>query len=211
MTADPRDFYQRRVPAQWNRSLELQQEAGANDEDAARIAGAMQAVNATIRVWVRDEGLEGGEQIHQLNIADGRMSAAAEPANAPFMTLAHDLAAFEVLERESGDSVLGFLGGLAGLGGELKLTAGRMQNLAGLEGTLRFELTGEDGFALTLHFGGEPVADEPRCTLKIERSAYEELRTGKLNPQDAFMSGQIQAEGDMQMAMQLALAAMTPD
>lgn len=211
MTADAHDFYERRVPAQWNRSLDAQHEAGQSDEDAARVAKAMSGVDATIRVCVRDAALADGEQVHHLNIASGRMTAAPESTTPPFLTLAHDLAAFEVLERESGDSVLGFLGGLAGLEGELKLTAGRMQNLAGLEGTLLFELTGEGGFALTVHFGTAPIALEPRCTLKIAHEAYEELRSGKLNPQDAFMSGQIQAEGDMQMAMQLALAAMTPD
>ena len=138
------------------------------------------------------------------------MHAADEPHRSPFITLAHDLAAFEVLERESGDSVLGFLGGLAGLGEEMKLTAGRMQNLAGLEGTLRFHVTGEGGFTLLVHFGGEPIG-EPKCSLEISLEAYAKLRAGQLSPQDAFMNGQIVATGDMQMAMQLALAAMTPD
>jgi putative sterol carrier protein len=127
------------------------------------------------------------------------------------MTLAHDLDAFEVLERESGDSVLGFLGGLAGLEEALKLTAARMQNLEGLTGTLRFALTGEDGFALLVHFGDGEIAEEPKCGLEVEREAYEKLRTGEINPQEAFMNQQIAVTGDMQMAMQLALAAMTPD
>ena len=88
---------------------------------------------------------------------------------------------------------------------------GQHENLADLAGTLRFELTGEDGFVLRVHFGAEPMSDEPRCTLQIAREAYEQLRSGELNPQDAFMGGQIVATGDIQMAMQLALAAMTPD
>ena len=139
------------------------------------------------------------------------MTAGDEPSHPPFLTLAHDGATFEVLERESGDSVLGFLGGLAGLDAELKLTAQRMENLSGLEGTLCFELTGEQGFELLAHFGAGPVAVEPKCRLEIAREAYEQLRSGELAPQDAFMSGAIVATGDMQMAMQLALAAMTPD
>ena len=61
------------------------------------------------------------------------------------------------------------------------------------------------------HFGDGPVADEARCSLEIAREAYEKLRTGEINPQEAFMNQQIAVEGDMQMAMQLALAAMTPD
>jgi putative sterol carrier protein len=208
MTANPSDFYRRRVPAQWNRTLEAQETAGESDETAARALAGMKAVNATIRVIVR-----GGAALEtfDLNIAAGRMSADAEAEQPPFMTLAHDLAAFAVLEQESGDSVLGFLGGIAGLEDELKLTAQRMENLAGLKGTLAFELTGEGGFALLVHFGAGEVADEPRCRIEIAREAYEQLRTGELNPQDAFMNGQIVASGEMQMAMQLALAAMTPD
>ncbi len=201
MSADPQDFYSRRVPAQWNKTLD-EQENGAVRE-------GMQAIDATIRVLVR--GDDGGEETFHLNIAKGRMTVDDDAAQAPFMTLAHDLDAFAILEKESGDSVLGVLGGLAGLEESLKLTAGRLQNLAGMEGTLRFALTGDGGFELLVHFGAGPVSDEARCSLEIAREAYEKLRTGEINPQEAFMNQQIAVEGDMQMAMQLALAAMTPD
>ena len=60
-------------------------------------------------------------------------------------------------------------------------------------------------------FGSEPIADEPNCSISIDAEAYQKLRSGELNPQDAFMGGQINIEGDMQMAMQLALALMSPD
>ncbi len=209
MTTSARDFYERRVPGHWNRALEEQQRAGDRDASAARVAAAMQAVNGTIRVRVRSA--DASEESHNLNISAGRMSASDEPTHPPFMTLVHDLAAFEVLERESGDSVLGFLGGLAGLGDEMKLTAQKMQNLAELEGTLQLQLTGEGGFGLLVHFGVGPIASKPDCSLEVEVEAYEQLRSGQLSPQDAFMNGQIVAKGDMQMAMQLALAAMTPD
>ena len=199
MSADPQDFYTRRVAAQWNKTLD-EQESGSVRE-------AMEGVDATIRVLVRGNT----EEIFHLNIAKGRMTADDDDAQPPFLTLAHDLDAFAILEKESGDSVLGFLGGLAGLEESMKLTTGRMQNLANMEGTLRFALTGEGGFEMLVHFGAGPVADETRCSLEIAREAYDKLRTGELNPQEAFMSQQISVEGDMQMAMQLALAAMTPD
>ncbi len=199
MSADPQDFYTRRVAAQWNKTLD-EQESGSVRE-------AMEGVDATIRVLVRGNT----EEIFHLNIAKGRMTADGDDAQAPFLTLAHDLDAFAILEKESGDSVLGFLGGLAGLEESMKLTTSRMQNLANMEGTLRFALTGEGGFEMLVHFGAGPVADEARCSLEIAREAYDKLRTGELNPQEAFMSQQISVEGDMQMAMQLALAAMTPD
>lgn len=208
MTASPRDFYGRRVPAQWNRALDMQRRMAADDPEAGRVADAMEAVNGTIRVVVASP--DDREETFHLDIAAGRMQAADEPSHPPFMTLAHDRAAFEVLERESGDSVLGFLGGLAGLGEEMKLTAGRVQNLAGLNGTLRFRRTGERGFEILLHFGADATG-EPHCSLEISPEAYAELRAGTLSPHEAFMDGQIVATGDMQMAMQMALAAMTPD
>ena len=117
LTADPRDFYFRRVPAQWNRALDEQTRSGGDDPEAARVAAAMQAVSATIRVRV--EGGGEADDVH-LNVLEGRMAAEKSAVHPPFMTLIHDLAAFEVLEQESGDSVLGFLGGLAGLDKPLK-------------------------------------------------------------------------------------------
>lgn len=211
MTADPRSFYTfytERIPAQFNAALEAQQELAAGGGDAhVRALEGMKGVDATLRIVV--EG--GGGQTFHLNVEGGRMSAGESAARPPIMTLVHDLAAFEVLERESGDSALGFLGGLAGLAGEMKLTAGRIENLKGLSGTLRFELTGDGGFRLLTHFGEDPIPDEPSCSISIEREAYDQLRSGDLNPQDAFLGGQIKVEGDVQMAMQLALAALSPD
>ena len=199
MSTGADDFYTRRVPAQWNKTLD--------EQEPGRVREAMEAVDATIRILVRGDG----EETFHLNVAKGRMAAGETADHPPFMTLAQDVAAYEVLERESGDSVLGFLGGLAGLQESLKLTSGRMKNLAGMEGTLRFSLTGEGGFELLVHFGDGPVQEDPKCSLSVEREAYEKLRSGEINPQDAFMNQQIAVEGDMQMAMQLALAAMTPD
>ena len=61
-----------------------------------------------------------------------------------------------------------------------------------------------------LYDAGE-VAREPKCAISIESETYRDLRSGELNSQDAFMGGKIDIEGDMQMAMQLALAALSPD
>lgn len=199
MSSDPRDFYTRRVPNQWNKTLE--------EESSGSVREGMEGVDASIRVIVRSKD----EETFHLNVAKGRMTAETDPAQSPFLTLVHDLDAFTILESESGDSVLGFLGGLAGLEESMKLTTGRLQNLADMAGTLRFALTGDGGFELLVHFGDDPVASEPRCNLEIAREAYDKLRRGEINPQEAFMSQQIAVEGDMQMAMQLALAAMTPD
>ena len=45
----------------------------------------------------------------------------------------------------------------------------------------------------------------------MDGEVYQQLRSGEMDPQDAFMSGKIDIVGDMQMAMQLALAVMSPD
>jgi hypothetical protein len=135
----------------------------------------------------------------------------ARAAHPPFLTLVIDAACFDAFLAEVGGSALGFLGALSGLAQEMKLTRARLDALTGVAGTVRFEVRGAGGFHLLVHFGpGEPAA-APATAIAVERAAYADLRTGRLNPQDAFLTGRIQVEGDLQLAMQLALAAVTPD
>lgn len=202
-TADPRSFYTERVPAQFNRGLEEQEAAG---EDGARVLEDMRAVNATIRAEV-----EGEEGPFFLNIEAGRMTAGAEAAHAPFLTVRQDRTAFERLAGEAGDSAMALLGGLSGLAGEMRLTRTRIQNLRAVNGLLRFEVTGDAPFSLLTHFGTDPMPDEPTTRVQVDGKAYADLRSGQLDPQTAFLNGQIKVEGDMQLAMQLALAAIAPD
>ena len=163
------------------------------------------------RRTIRRAPNEPGETFY-LNVSQGRMEANDESAShPPFMTLCHDLATLGPLIQESGDSVLGFLGGLAGMQGDLRLTGARIENLAGLTGSVRFTLVGENAFSIVIHFGDDPIAAEPTCSIEVDGAMYGDLKSGKLPPQEAFMSGKINIDGDIQMAMQLALAAMTPD
>lgn len=201
---DPRTFYGQRIPAQFNRALE---EQAARGEEGRRVYEGMRAVSATIRVEVEGEG--GGTFF--LNIEQGRMSSDAEPAHEPFLTLLQDRRAYARLTREAGDSALALLGGLSGLAGEMRLTRARIENLRDVDGLVCFEVTGEDGFALRTHFGPSPVPEEARTTIRVDEQAYRDLRSGALDPQSAFMNQQILVEGDMQTAMQLALAAIAPD
>ncbi len=202
--ATPASFYGERIPAQFNRALDHQQALG---DAGRRVYEAMSAVDATIRVDVKGPG--GGT--FYLNIRAGRMSAEARAAHAPFLTLIQDRRAFDHLSREAGDSALALLGGLSGIAGEIVLTRARVENLRAVDGLVRFEVTGDDGFAVATHFGAAPVPAEPKTRITVDSAVYRDLRSGALDAQSAFMNQQILVEGDLQAAMQLALAAVSPD
>lgn len=202
--ADPRTYFTELFPAQWARTLREQERAV---ETAQRVLDDLRGVNATLQVEVRGEG--GGR--FTLNVADGVMTPGDRATHPPFLTLVLERPDFEKLASETGDSPLAFLGALASQAGDLKITASRMQNLELLTGTLRFQLLGEDGFALLAHFGKDPLPAEPTTSIRIDRDAYQALKNGELAAQDAFLSGQIELDGDMQLAMQLALALLSPE
>ena len=201
---DPRIFFGQKMPQDWNRALAEQERAVA---EAKRVLDGMRAVEATIRVEVRGDG--GGTFF--LNVAAGRMEAGDAPSHPPFMTLVQDRASFERLAAEAGDSAMGMLGGLSGLAGGMKLTRGRLDNLDAVKGSLLFEVTGAQGFRVLTHFGQGARPEQPDTTLSVDPDAYRDLRNGLLEPQNAFMSGRIKVSGNMQLAMQLALAALSPD
>jgi hypothetical protein len=202
--AEPRTFFLETLPAQWNAALREQERAA---ESAVRLLEGMRGVSATIRVEIQGEG--GGAFF--LNVEKGVLRAGDAPEHPPLLTLVQERASFERLAAEVGDSALGFLGALTGLAQEMRLTRARVELLAGLSGCVRFELRGPDGFALLTQFGAGPLPAAPTTSIGVDRDAYRALRAGRLNPQEAFLSGQIQVEGDLQLAMQLALAALAPD
>jgi len=200
----PAVFFAERFPAQMNRQLAEQEDAVAA---AQRVLEGMRALDATLRFDVRGEG--GGTWY--VNFAGGRATASDQAAHPPFLSITLDRADFEPLWREAGDNVLGFLGGVSGMGAPIKLTRSRVEQIGAVKGALLFELTGEGGFRLVAHLGGEPTDAPPATTIRVDAEAYRELRSGALQPQDAFLAGRIQVEGDMQLAMQLALAVLSPD
>ena len=201
---DPRRYYTETIPREFNGALDAQERLG---EGGREVYQAMRAVDATLCVEVRGEG--GGR--FYLNILAGRMAAADAPAQPPFLTVVQDRPGFEKLAREAGDSALALLGGLSGLAGEMRLTRKRIESLAQLQGAVRFSVTGDGGFDLITHFGGGPVPEIPNASIAVDADAYRELRSGALEPAAAFMNGQIKVEGDLQLAMQLALAALSAD
>jgi hypothetical protein len=206
---DPRTFFRERLPAQFERTL-AEQEAAARS--AQRVLEGMRALDATIRFDVLGPG--GGT--FYVDFEGGRSRAADAPAHPPFLTLVIDRADYEPLWREAGDDVLAFLGGVSGMGAAIKLTRARAEQIAAVKGTLRFELAGEGGFRLLAHLGVGTEDEAPpegaaQTSIRVDLQAYRELRRGALQPQDAFLAGKIQVEGDMQLAMQLALAVLGPD
>jgi putative sterol carrier protein len=86
-----------------------------------------------------------------------------------------------------------------------------MLDMEAIEGLIRFEVTGENGFSLLTHFGTGPLPAEPDATIRMAETSYRDLRAGRLDPQTAFLEDEIDAEGDMQKVMQLAFAAAAPD
>lgn len=201
---DPRSFYEVALPDQFNRALDAQEALG---EAAEPLLSRLRAANASIRVEV--DGDDGGT--FHLDITQGRMACVAAPGQAPFLTLIQDRVAFDRIAAEAGDSALALLGGLSGLAGEMHLTPMRIQNLAAVDGLIHIEVTGEGGFVIQTHLGTGTRPEQPDTTIRVDGEVYQDLRSGGLDPQSAFMNQQIQVEGDMQKAMQLALAAIAPD
>ena len=201
---DPHTFYTRTVPDQFNRMLDDQEARG---EAGSRVHRDMLAVNGTIRIDVHGDD----EATFFLNIEAGRMTPGGAPSFAPFVTVIQGATAFRRLAREADGSLTALLGALAGLAGEMKLTRKRMLDMEAVEGLIRFEVTGENGFSLLTHFGTGPLPAEPDATIRMAETSYRDLRAGRLDPQTAFLEDEIDAEGDMQKVMQLAFAAVAPD
>lgn len=75
-----------------------------------------------------------------------------------------------------------------------------------LKGTMALDLAREgDPFKVEVTFGG---AAQPRCTMKMKLQDYLDMQTGKLNGQEAFMTGKMKVEGDMGFLMQIAALQM---
>jgi len=201
---EPRAYFTELLPGQFERALRAQERVV---EAAQRVLDGMRAVRATLAVVVRGEG--GGT--FYLNVDGGRLTPGTAPAHPVALTLVQERSDYERLIKDAGDSALGFLGGLSGLAGEMRLTQGRLDVLSGVSGTLLFQVKGPEGFSILTTFGGGPGKEQPDTVIRVDPDVYSELRAGRLDAQNAFMGGKIQVEGDMQLAMQVALAAMAPD
>jgi hypothetical protein len=202
---DPRTYFTQKIPGDFNRMLDGQ---AARGEAGRRVYDDMRAVNGTIRVDVR--GADAAATVF-LNIEAGRMTPGDAPNQAPFLTVIQDANAFQRLTREAGETITALLGAVAGLAGDMRLTRKRMFDMDAVDGLIRFEVTGEEGFSLLSHFGTGPLPDAPDATIRMDAATWRALQAGHRDPQSAFLEDDIHTEGDMQKVMQLAFAAVAPD
>jgi hypothetical protein len=72
-----------------------------------------------------------------------------------------------------------------------------------MKGTIAQELSrdGDDPFKLEMSFNGAPT---PRTVLKMKLVDFVAMQEGRLNGQEAFMTGRLRIEGDMAFMMQVA-------
>jgi len=86
---------------------------------------------------------------------------------------------------------------------------GRAQfdKLKTVAGTLRLELTKDDGGVLPMELMFNKGAT-PKTTLKAKATDYADIQSGKLNGQQAFMSGKLKISGDMGFAMKIGTMMM---
>jgi hypothetical protein len=201
---DARDFYTRAIPDDFNRSVDAQAALG---DAGRRVHDAMCALSGTLRIDL----VGAAPATVYLNIESGRMRAGDTPGHAPFLRVVQDEAALHRLARETDGSLTALLGALAGLGGEMKLTRKRMLDLEAVDGLIRFEVTGDDGFVLLAHFGTREMPEAPDAVIRMDEASYAAMRAGEIDPQTAFLDDAIQTEGDLQKIMQLAFALVAPD
>lgn len=136
-----------------------------------------------------------------INIAGGEMTVADQPAAEPFMTVVMADADWAR-----------FASGMAGLfGGDTRRPFGRsrIERVRAVKGAVRFVLTGlQDGssWTCTLCFGPGPRPAEPQTTVTLAADVVAKIQAGQLDPQVAFMQGQVKLSGDPGLAMQLGMA-----
>ena len=178
--SDPRTFYSKTIPDDFNRGLDEQAALG---DAGRRVLEAMRALSATIRI-----DLIGDDPATVfLNIEKGCMSAGLQASHAPSIRIIQDGATLRWLMRETDGSLTALFGALAGLGGEMKLTRKRMLDLEAVDGLIRFEVTGDNGFTLLTHFGTREMPAEPDAVIRMSEDSYADMRSGRIDPQTAFL------------------------
>lgn len=137
-----------------------------------------------------------------LNVEDGAMSVAESPLEPPFMAALLSTGDWD--RFASGAVAMSPLGPGGGRG----MGKSRMDRVRALKGAVRFVVTdlADGDWTVTSYFGSDPRPPEPQTTISVAAAALDKLQSGELNPQMAFMQGQVRFTGDAALAMQLGMA-----
>lgn len=101
-----------------------------------------------------------------------------------------------------------------GVGGDIsQLDVSRLKpelqtRLAPIKGTLKLVVEDDDGDVEVLVKFGQGAPETPTATITTNAETAQNLQSGKMNPQMAFMQGTIKIAGDMNLAMQVATLQM---
>jgi SCP-2 sterol transfer family protein len=138
-----------------------------------------------------------------VNVANGVMTVSDRPAAEPLMSVSQSTADWGRFTGELAQANV--------FAGDPRRPMGRarMDRLRAIKGALRFVLTGlADGgsWSCTLYLGAGPRPAEPQTTITIPVDVVGKIQSGQLDPQMAFMQGQVKFAGDPGLAMQLGMA-----
>jgi putative sterol carrier protein len=141
-----------------------------------------------------------------VNIANGEMKVEDHPLAEPFITISQSEADWG--RFTAGVAQTGFLSGQV----RRPLGRSRIERLRRVKGALRFVLTGlpnGGAWTFTLCFGSGPRPAEPQTTITVPAELVPKIQSGQIDPQLAFMQGQLKISGDLSLAMQLGMALFT--
>ncbi len=79
----------------------------------------------------------------------------------------------------------------------------------GIDAVIQFDLSGDNGGMYWVKISGgevshgEGAADSPKMTLKAEADLWHDVANGKANVMQAFMTGKLKVQGDMNLGIKM--------
>lgn len=184
---EPSEFFERTIPELFERAR-------------GRITDAQRAVHAAFGYSVGGDGawtirFRGGDLLVEQGLGDDCLVIVEQPA-----------AAWRAGWREAAGAGEDPLGALVAEPERIKPEW--LDKVKQVHGTLRATLVDGDEsvWEITVRFGRGPV--EPQTTVIVPLAAADDIRSGRMQPQQAMMSGRLKIRGDMNLAMQAAALAM---
>ena len=182
----PESFFGELVPRAWNERLQTEQDGNG--------------ASFGLEIRVREPEYE-----FHLAVKDGEMRAVGEALPDPLITLFLSGADLEQMARTLGPDPLALLTGLGP--SDFMLTEPRIEALRELQGSIRLEISGQRPWGLQLCYGGASPG-ETGTTLSLSQESFDEIRAGETDLPASFFSGKISLEGDMDLAMRMALVLL---